>query len=181
MGATKYPIVLVAVIVLGALVAAVYLVPQDSADPAEGPWRPAEPPKPKDLPALMETATAPDWEAREQAVGRIGMLGNDQAVRFLIRVLREDSAPQVRAAAAESLGRLRAEDAADGLMEALRDPSLIVRARAGAAMSQLVGGIDVHYRADDPADKRDVAIGKFKYLWEKVRKWQEESGEPDKG
>ncbi|KPK50549.1 MAG: hypothetical protein AMK72_02010 [Planctomycetes bacterium SM23_25] len=66
-------------------------------------------------------------------------------------------------------------------MDALRDPSLIVRARAGAAMSRLVGGIDVHYRADDPAEKREVAIGKPRYLREKVKKWQEESGGVDKG
>ena len=156
-------------VILVSVVGAMYLMPDAPADEPEGVWPAPVPPAPQDLPRLMEAAADFDWMAREEAVRRIGCLGSDSAVQFLIQVLRNDEAPQVRAAAAEALGRLESPEAAEQLMASLRDESSVVRARAGVAMRHLVGDVDVCYRADDPAEKRQAAIRKFRFLWTRFK------------
>jgi HEAT repeat protein len=156
---------------IGLVIAALVLVPDPpSADSLPGSPRYREvvalgrERDPANLPALLDAAADPDPRVREAAIVWVGRLCGKAEVPFLIRVLRSDDSPAVRAAAAQALGRFRLPEVGDALIQALHDAYVVVRARAGGSMSRLLG-VDVHYRAADPVEKRQAAIRKFRFLW----------------
>jgi HEAT repeat protein len=114
--------------------AAVALV-KHSGDPAEG------------VPVLVELLADKEWKLRQQAVVALGELGEKAAtaVPALHKVLTDDKETEVRAAAAEALGRVgkAAGDAKMDLQEAARDKDMDLRLRAAGALLRLgLGGKD---------------------------------------
>lgn len=121
--------------------------------------------KPEHLPRLKEAADDKDWRVRHAAVDGVGRLGRDGDPKFLIDVLRNRSeAPEVRAAAAERLGEMRFWDAGPALIDAMEDPSTLLRARAGVALRRIMV-VDFRYRAGDPPARRREALQRIRELW----------------
>jgi HEAT repeat protein len=88
------------------------------------------------------------WAIHARTVDVLAKIGSQQAVDAVIKSI-EDSGlnPYVRAAAARSLGQIKAENAADSLIDALKDESWIVRLSAREALLQI----------GEPALKRLIA------------------------
>jgi HEAT repeat protein len=78
------------------------------------------------------------WAIHARTVDVLAKIGSQQAVDAVIKSI-EDSGlnPYVRAAAARSLGQIKAENAADSLIDALKDESWIVRLNAREALLQI--------------------------------------------
>lgn len=123
--------------------------------------------KPEYLPRLKKAAADPDWKVRHAAVNGVGRLGREGDPQFLIDVLRKpDELPEVRAAAAERLGEMRLWDAGPAIIEAMEDPSALLRARAGVALRRIMV-VDFGYRASDPPNRRREAIQRIRQWWPK--------------
>ena len=103
-------------------------------------------------------------EVREAAAAATGACGSQADVQTLTGVLTSREEPQVRAAAAQSLGQLLAYDSLPALIDALEDPDEEVRGRAGAAVRALLANRDMGFRADDPPERRAEAI-------RRIRQW----------
>jgi len=120
-------------------------------------------PKPEDLPQLKKAATDPDWKVRYAGVEGVGKLRQDGDPKFLIETLRNTKEkPEVRAVAAQQLGEMRYWDAGPDLINAMEDPSELLRARAGVALRRIMV-VDFDYRANDP--HRDVAVRRLRQMW----------------
>ncbi len=76
---------------------------------------------PAAVPALLDLVRSPKATLRRRVIETLGQSGDVSVVPTLAERLREDSAPDVRAAAARALGELKAADAVPALEEALRD------------------------------------------------------------
>lgn len=121
--------------------------------------------KPEYLPQLKKAAADPDWKVRHAAVDGVGRLGREGDPQFLIDVLRNpNEQAEVRAAAAERLGEMRHWDAGPAIIDAMEDSSDLLRARAGVALRRIII-VDLGYRANDPADRRDEVIRRIRQLW----------------
>ncbi len=117
------------------------------------------------LPQLKKAAADPDWKVRHAAVDGVGRLEREGDPQFLIGVLRNgDEQADVRAAAAERLGEMRFWEAGPAIIDAMEDPSALLRARAGVALRRIVV-VDFGYRASDPPDRRSEVIKKIRELW----------------
>lgn len=93
------------------------------------------------VPLLLQEAATPDHDVRKFVLDILGDIGDEQAIPLLQRLLRDDPEANVRAAAAENLGKLRAVAALPALIETLAEPDLLLRfslldalARIGAAV-----------------------------------------------
>ncbi len=79
-----------------------------------------------------------DPKLRESASRALGLMGANQAIPDLMRILREDADDDCRAAAAEALGNLGSQEAIPGLIDAFRrGPSGLLRHRAALALGKL--------------------------------------------
>jgi hypothetical protein len=58
------------------------------------------------------------------------------------------------------------------LLTAMEDESILVRARASVAVKKILG-TDFFFHADDPPQKRQEALDKYKLLWEA---WKAKTG-----
>ena len=98
-------------------------------------------------------------EVRRVAMVGIGRLDDRKRdAEMLAQVARKaQEAPQVRAAALQALGKLRAWDQRHAAIDALSDASPLVRGQAAAAIRSMTGR-DFHFRANDPPEKRAIAI-----------------------
>ena len=114
---------------------------------------------------ILRAAKDPRPEVRRVAMVGIGRLEDKQKDgEMLAGVVRSRKEyPQVRAAAAQALGLLRAWDQRAALVEALRDSSALVRGRSAAALRRMTGR-DFHFRANDPADKREAAVKRIEEM-----------------
>jgi len=92
-------------------------------------------------------------------IGRTNIGANAGDLR---RILTEDEEKDVRAAAAQALGRIGADEALPDLVDALDDAELIVRTRADAAIKKLIPGRDFGYRPNAELDERRAVIGKIR-------------------
>lgn len=111
--------------------------------PATAPPTPPTLPAPTPLPTSAQTVSAnadlealndPQPQTRVEAVLRLGRRKDIRAVRPLVRILQEDSSPQVREAAARALGLLGSAEALPGLQQAASaDPEREVRKTASFA------------------------------------------------
>jgi len=123
--------------------------------------------KPEYLPQLKKAAADSDWKVRHAAVDGVGRLGREGDPQFLIGVLRNaDELPEVRAAAAERLGEMKFWDAGPAIIDAMEDPSDLLRARAGVALRMIVI-VDFGYRANDPPNRRRETIQRIRQIWPK--------------
>ena len=78
---------------------------------------------------------------------------------------KSDAPPETRAEAAAQLGAMRDRQSVPQLIAALEDDDLHVRARANAAVIQILGA-DFMFRADDPPERRRQAVERIKKHWE---------------
>ena len=88
-------------------------------------------------PFLKGLVQAPNRYVREQAVRALGQLDDPRLVTALEQVLADDQVPDVRGAAAWSLGNLRDTTAVAPLAQALTDSAALVRRNALAAIQYL--------------------------------------------
>jgi HEAT repeat protein len=79
----------------------------------------------------------PDHRVRRQAAAALEVLGEQRAVKPLMRLLRADDDKEVRGNAARALGRLGDLRATQTLIHALEDSDGHVRANATAALAKL--------------------------------------------
>jgi len=122
-------------------------------------------PKPENLPVLKKALKSPSWRNRHIAAVTVGRLGRKGDPPSLLEVLRnKQEKPAVRAAAAEALGAMKHVEAGPDLIDAMSDPSEIVRAASGVAISKIMG-MRFEYYASDPAYKRERAIALARKFW----------------
>jgi len=79
--------------------------------------------------------------------------------------LQESNSPVKRAQAAARLGAIRDLESMPVLLDALEDPSPVVRGRAGASIVAILHA-DFYFRANDPPEKRRKAIKKIRDHWQ---------------
>lgn len=140
------------------LVGAVWLLwPGDAEAPAASPA------------ALFDAAmTDDDAASRERAA--VELAGHpDKPAALVYRLLRESDDPQVRAAAAQGLGRLKHIDAIPDLIAALESDSSWLAGRAGAALQQITG-LDAGFRPDAPSAQRAAAAERYRAFWADIHK-----------
>lgn len=87
-------------------------------------------------------------------------------------MLINGTSPDQRALGAAGLGERGDKDSMPLLFTAMEDESALVRARAAVAVKKLLG-TDFFFNAEDPPEDRQVALQKYKSLWEA---WKEKTG-----
>jgi hypothetical protein len=86
----------------------------------------------------------------------------------LRKVFRESESAPVRVAAIKGIAKGWDYDAMEDLFEALDDPSLEVRERAGRAVNRMLG-LRFPYNASDPPVKRALVVSKMRETWGKLQ------------
>jgi hypothetical protein len=136
---------------------------------------------------LAERAlTSTDAGEQQEAAGMLGDWGqvayesdNPETMQELspvfARVYRESNNPKVRAEALRGITTARDWSSMDVVFEALDDEDAVVRGRAGAAATKLLG-VDFGYRANDPQDKRDRIVQGMRGEYEKMQSALSSSG-----
>lgn len=122
-------------------------------------------PKPEHMPLVRKALRSPKVEDRHIATtinGKLGEMGDPTLLRKTLKDKAE--APSVRAAAARALGAMRHLDAGPDLIEAMSDPSDLVRTAAGVAISNMMG-IKLGFRAQDSAEQRQYWIDMVSERW----------------
>ena len=87
----------------------------------------------------------------------------------LRQVLKEARHPDVRAAAAQGLGDVQDFQSVPELLRLCDDPSPLVRGRAGAAVTNIIG-MDFFFKADDPPEQRKAVIESMRRAYEQMRR-----------
>jgi HEAT repeat protein len=108
-----------------------------------------------------------DPAEQEEAVLELIELGGP-ALKHLQRVLAESQTDRVRAAAIQGLAFQRDYDSMPILLDAMADPSLVIRVRAGAAVQKLLG-VKVDFHASAPPEEREKAAAILRKEWERMR------------
>lgn len=111
--------------------------------------------------------SAPTVDERQTAAIELSRRG-DVPIESVRNVFRQSKAPEVRAAAAQGLGRTRDIDSLPALIDAMEDESPLVRGRAGAAVKQIVG-LDYEFRALDPPEERQKAVDFYRKFWKEAQ------------
>ncbi len=88
---------------------------------------------------LMELVRRPDAKVRAQAALALGLSRAAAAAPVLTDLLAADPSPEVRTAAAWSLGRLGAASSSAALVAALDDPNPVAAGAARAALARIHG------------------------------------------
>ncbi len=136
----------------------------------------ARSPDETDLPALRRHLESASWKTRHAAVKGIARVGDpDDARKLLARLTDRKERAEVRAAAAEALGALRHIPAGEALIDALKDPSLLVRIRAGVALRRIMG-VAYGYNARAPAGERRKKIELIRTEWGKFQRYMASRG-----
>lgn len=79
------------------------------------------------LPVLTRAAVSPDPDVRKFILDILGDIGDRQATPLLLHLLQNDAETNVRAAAAENLGKIRDARAVPEMVTALSAPDLLVQ------------------------------------------------------
>lgn len=79
------------------------------------------------IPVLTKAADSPDPDVRKFILDILGDIGARQATPLLLRLLQNDAETNVRAAAAENLGKIRDISAVPVMVNALSAPDLLVQ------------------------------------------------------
>lgn len=123
-------------------------------------------PSPEELAA--QAISAVDSQQRNQAAAQLAVVADRRELPRLRQVYQQSSDPAVRATVMQSMGRLYDYDSMDSLLEAMDDPSPLVRARANAAVVRMIG-LDGHFDANGPIEDRRRIIGFYRLQWESMR------------
>jgi len=125
--------------------------------------------RPDDLPRVKAALTDARPPVRAAAVYALSGFGDRADVDMLIALLIDrGQRPEIRAAAARSLGRLRAFRALPSLIDTLTDPSVLMRGRAYASFQQILGA-RFRFRAADPPDRRREAIARIRAAYPRLK------------
>jgi hypothetical protein len=134
---------------------------------------------------LAEVAlNSSDQQEQVTAAKELSDLG-EPAIEQLRRVLAESDIPGVRAAVITGLANQRDYDSMPKLLDALEDPSLLVRSRAGATVRRMLP-TDHGFGAADPPERRAEVVKRLRAEWERFResplmkKWRERKGQERK-
>jgi HEAT repeat protein len=129
-----------------------------------GTWRTVAPARLAEI-----AAAAPTGEARERAAVDLASAG-PAALPHLRRLLGESADPCVRAACAQGLGDQADYGGVDGLIQALRDDSPLVRARSSEALSKLLRR-DLRFPVQGKPEARSQAIARIEKTWKDLCRW----------
>lgn len=105
---------------------------------------------------LHEELDCSDHDVRKFVVDILGQIGDESSITYLERMLRVDSDQNVRAAAAENLGKMGAGAAVPALLDALSCPDLLLQFAILEALSQL--GIPVPVRSLLPLKENKLLL-----------------------
>ncbi|MFN2468478.1 MAG: HEAT repeat domain-containing protein [Gaiellaceae bacterium] len=103
-------------------------------------------PDPAFLPSALRLSADPEPRTRVLSATLLGALGGPDSVERLLELLDDDQAAEVRAAAAQALGKAYHWPAAARLVEVLRDSSWDARLQAGLALRKLGGAGELMLR-----------------------------------
>jgi len=121
----------------------------------------------KDVPHLRRAVRDDRPKVRASAVTALGQfpLRNDVDANLLISRLNDPyEYPEVRGAAARSLGRMHIWGAMAHLVDALEDSDAYVRGQAGAAVRRILGR-DYGFRANASSGRRREVIARIRAQW----------------
>ena len=79
------------------------------------------------IPVLLKEADSPDPDVRKFILDILGDIGDRGATPLMLHLLQNDTETNVRAAAAENLGKIRDVAAVPGMVDALSEPDLLVQ------------------------------------------------------
>ena len=116
---------------------------------------------------VREALESTDPAEQEKAVLELTELGTP-ALKHLQRVLAESQTDRVRAAAIQGLAFQQDYDSMPALLDAMADPSLVIRVRAGAAVQKLLG-VKIDFHANAPPKEREKAVAILRKEWERMR------------
>ncbi len=110
---------------------------------------------------------APDASEQEAAAAELAQLG-EPARDQLRHVLAESRSPGVRAAVIQGLGKLWDYESMPSLLDAMEDPSAVVRGRAAVVVERMMS-VDCGFRAADPPEARAKVVEELREQWENFR------------
>jgi len=122
-------------------------------------------PSPEELAEIALTAESP--QERERAAAQLIRHGDD-AKDELRRVLAGSDTPEVRAICVQGLAALRDYDSMENMLDALEDPSAVVRSAAARAGMQLLGA-KYEFDAEGPPEKRKKTVEFFRETWSEYK------------
>jgi len=128
------------------------------------------------LPSLKKALHDSRTEVRVAAVDAIGKFRyRDEVDASLLRDFLGSGreVPEVRASAARSLGRMQCWQAMPELVDALEDPDVLVRGRAGAAVCRILG-VDFGFRAEASLKNRRRAVREIRSSWQGFQRAHED-------
>jgi hypothetical protein len=153
----KHPALQFSIIALGGLVLLGYILYWVLAGPGLRP--PAE---------LAERAlTASSQSEREQAAAQLAA-HPEVKVELLREVWAKSNDVNVRSAIAVGLGAQRDWESMPQLIEALKDPSPLLRGRCSQAINHIVEE-DFGFRANAPEEERAVAVSEIEKKWQTLQ------------
>ena len=119
----------------------------------------------EDLPVLKQAAISdPRPEVKEAAVRALDNYA-EAAAPVMIEVFdKKETHPEAKALAADSLGKNRVWEAMPKLVDALEDPSPVVRGRAYAAVRKILG-LDYGFRAEADESVRKPIVARIRSDW----------------
>jgi HEAT repeat protein len=120
-------------------------------------------------PAELSNRALTGATAEERERAALELAENDAGISQMREVLAKSDSPRVKSAVIQGLGAQRDWESMPKLIDALSDPSEEVRDRAGSAVTVMLG-VDYHFRAADPPQKRDAALKSIRKRYEAMAK-----------
>jgi len=121
--------------------------------------------RPERLPIVRSAVADKRSEVREAAVIAVAQVGGRSTGPELMQVLQGDESADVKAAAADALGRLRYLDSVPLLLDLLEHPSARVRRSAAAAIRR-IWTVDHNFKADAPEEERRALVQGIRWRWQ---------------
>jgi len=122
---------------------------------------------PKAIKGVRAAMADPRPVVREAAVIAMDKVGGEADTPNLATVILKDESPDVRAAAALSLGRMKAYTELEALLKALEDDDQNVRSRANTAIVTIFG-VSASFSASGSPAKRERDIAALRKLCKEV-------------
>jgi HEAT repeat protein len=137
----------------------------------------------EDIDQLLKDLNHRVWEVRRNACEELGSLGDQRAVPYLVRLLK-DGVGAVRFAAAEALGRLGDRSAIPSLLELLDDPMFgaygpVIDALAGLRAQQAIPYF-IRFLRDQDARVRSLAANALMVMTRQFISFKAKGSEEDR-
>lgn len=95
------------------------------------------------LPILLTAASSSDHDVRKFVIDILGDRGDHRATPILLHLLQNDPEPNVRAAAAENLGKIGDVTSVPVMVKALTDPDLLVQFSLLEALGRIGSAVSI--------------------------------------